>query len=138
MRPFAGAAYRWLIAAFTLCVIVQFFLAGSGAFGQKLGGSAPHLEDQKSWDAHRAFGFVLLLLAILLLIVCLAWWSERIWLMLTFLLGLLTFIQVPLASEGENHRWVGALHPANASLILLLSAWLTYRAWKLDLARHRS
>ena len=135
MRTLAGAAYRWLIAAFVVCVLVQFFLAGAGAFGQKLGGSAPHLEDQKSWDPHRAFGFVLLLLAILVLVACLAWWSERIWLMGTFLLALLTFVQVPLASAGDDHRWVGALHPANAGLILLLSGWLTYRAWRLDLRR---
>ena len=135
MRTFAGAAYRWLIAIFVLCVIVQFFLSGSGAFGQKLGGSAPHLEDQKSWDSHRAFGLVLLLLAILVLVACLAWWSERIWLLGTFLLALLTFVQFPLASAGEHHRWIGALHPANAGLILLISGWLTYRAWKLDLKR---
>ena len=53
----------------------------------------------------------------------------------TFLLALLTFVQVPLASAGDDHRWVGALHPANAGLILLLSGWLTYRAWRLDLRR---
>ena len=133
MRTFASAAYRWLIAAFVLCVVVEFFLAGAGAFGQKLGGSAPQLEDQKSWDAHRAFGFALMLLAILVLLACLAWWSERIWLMGTFLLALLTFVQFPLASAGDNHRWVGALHPANAGLILLISGWLAYRAWRLDL-----
>jgi hypothetical protein len=135
MRTFAGAAYRWLLAAFLLCVVVQFFLAGAGAFGQKLGSNAPQLEDQKSWDAHRAFGFVVLLLAILVLIACLAWWSERIWLMGTFLLALLTFVQFPLATVGHHHRWVGALHPANASVILLLSGWLCYKAWKLDLDR---
>jgi hypothetical protein len=135
MHTFGAAAYRWLIAAFAVCIVVQFFLAGAGAFGQQLGGGAPHLEDQKSWDAHRAFGFVVLLLAILLLVACLAWWSERIWLMLTFLLGVLTFVQFPLAVAGEHHRWVGALHPVNAGVILLLSAWLTYRAWKLDLER---
>ncbi len=135
MRTFAGAAYRWLIAAFVLCVIVQFFLAGAGAFGEKLGGSAPRLEDQKSWDPHRVFGFALLILAVLALVACLAWWSERIWLMGTFLLALLTFVQLPLASTGEHHRWVGALHPANGGLILLIAGWLTYRAWKLDLGR---
>ena len=135
MRTFAGAAYRWLIAAFVLCVIVQFFLAGAGAFGQKLGANAPHLEDQKSWDPHRIFGLVVLIIAVLALLACLAWWSERIWLMATFLLALLTFVQIPLASAGEHHRWVGALHPANGGLILLISGWLTYRAWKRDLGR---
>jgi hypothetical protein len=135
MRTFAGAAYRWLIAAFAVCIVVQFFLAGAGAFGQKLGSNAPRLEDQTSWDAHRAFGVVLFLLAIVVLLACLAWWSERIWLMGTFLVALLTFVQFPLASVGRDHRWVGALHPANAGLILLISSWLTYRAWKRDLER---
>jgi hypothetical protein len=133
MRTFAGAAYRWLIALFVLCVVVQFFLAGAGAFGQKFGTNAPSLEDQGSWDAHRTFGLVVVLLGLLLLVICLAWWSERIWLMATFLLALLAVVQFPLASAGRHHRWVGALHPANASLILLLSGWLAYRAWKRDL-----
>ena len=137
LRTFAGAAYRWLMAAFVLCVVVQFFLAGAGAFGQELGGDAPALDDQNSWDAHRVFGVVMFLIAILLLLACLAWWSERIWLMGTFLVALLTFVQFPLASVGRDHRWVGALHPANAGLILLISAWLTYRAWKRDLERAR-
>ncbi len=133
MRTFAGAAYRWLIGVFVLCVIVQFFLAGAGAFGQKLGANAPALEDQSSWDPHRVFGLVVVLLGLLLLIACLAWWSERIWLMATFLLVLLAVVQFPLSSAGRHHRWVGALHPANAALILLLSGWLAYRAWKRDL-----
>jgi hypothetical protein len=132
---FAGAAYRWLIASFVVSVLVQFFLAGAGVFGEKRGASAPPLEDQGSWDAHRLFGVVLFVLALILLLACLAWWSERIWLMGTFLLALLTFVQFPLANAGDDHRWVGALHPANASLILLLSGWLAYRAWRLDLRR---
>jgi hypothetical protein len=133
MKTFAGAAYRWLIAAFALCVVVQFFLAGAGVFGERRGASTPALEDQSSWDPHRTFGVITFLLAIVVLLACLAWWSERIWLMATFLVALLTFAQFPLASVGRDHRWVGALHPANASLILLISSWLTYRAWKLDL-----
>jgi hypothetical protein len=133
MKTFAGAAYRWLIAAFVLCVLVQFFLAGAGVFGEKRGTNAPALDDQTSWDAHRTFGVITFLLAVLVLLACLAWWSERIWLMGTFLVALLTFVQFPLASVGRDHRWVGALHPANAGLILLISSWLTYRAWKRDL-----
>src|SRR5262249_53446300 len=117
------------------CVIVQFFLAGAGAFGQKLGANSPRLADQKSWDPHRVFGLVVVILAVLVLLACLAWWSERIWLLGTFLLALLTVIQFPLASAGEHHRWVGALHPANAGVILLISGWLMYRAWRLDLKR---
>ena len=132
MRTFAGAAYRWLIALFVLCVLVQFFLAAAGVFGEKTG---VRLEDQSSWDAHRAFGFIALGFgSLLLLIVCLAWWPDRIWLMGTFLLALLSFVAQPLlADAGDDSRWVGALHGADAGLILLISSWLCYRAWKRDL-----
>jgi phosphatidylglycerophosphate synthase len=130
VRTFAGAAYRWLIAAFVLCVVVQLFLAAAGVFGEEQG---VKLEDQSSWDPHRTFGLVLVLIGILLLVVCVAWGSERIWLLATFLLALLTFIQPILSGLGEDSRWVGALHGANAGVIMLLAGWLTYRAWKRDL-----
>ena len=130
LRSVAGATYRWLIGAYVLGVVVQFFLAGAGAFGEKVG---VRLEDQKSWNPHRAFGFVLLVIGVVLLIVCLVWWSERIWLLATFLLALLGVVQIVLAGVGEDSRWVGALHGANASLLLLLSSWLAYRAWLRDL-----
>jgi len=132
MRTFAGATYRWLITIFVVCIVIQFFFAASGAFGEKVGVA---LEDQSSWDAHRTFGLVLVAVGILLLVVCLAWWSERIWLLATFLLALLTFIQPILSGFGDDSRWVGAFHGANAGLILLLSGWLAYRAWKRDLQR---
>ncbi len=37
LRIVAGAAYRWLAAAYAVCVVVQFFLAGAGAFGEQVG-----------------------------------------------------------------------------------------------------
>lgn len=129
-RNIAGAAYRWLVAVYVIAVVVQFFLAGAGVFGEKLG---IKLEDQKSWDPHRAFGFILIVGALLLLVLCLVWWSERIWLLSTFLLVVLAFVQSVLANVGEDHRWVGALHPVNAIAILGLSASLAHRAWRRDL-----
>jgi hypothetical protein len=130
IRAIAGAAYRWLIAVFVLTVVVEFFLAGAGAFGQK---SDVALGDQKSWDPHRALGYILIGGALLLLVVCLLWWSERIWLMATFLLAVLAFLQSVLAHVGLHHRWVGALHPLNAIAILGLSGYLAHRAWRRDL-----
>ena len=130
MKTFAGAAYRWLIALFVVCVVVQLFLAAAGAFGEK---EAVDLEDQSSWDPHRTLGLVLVLLGIVLLVVCVAWGSERIWLLATFLLALLTFIQPILAGLGEDNRWVGAFHGLDAGAILLLAGWLAYRAWRRDL-----
>ena len=130
IRTVAGAAYRWLIVVFVVGVVVQFFLAGAGVFGEKLG---VKLDDQKSWDPNRALGFVLILGALLLLVICLLWWSERIWLLATFLLFVLTIVQSVLANVGAHHRWVGALHPVNAIAILGLSAFLAHRVWRRDL-----
>jgi len=130
MKTFAGAAYRWLIALFVVCVVVQLFLAAAGAFGEKAG---VDLEDQSSWDPHRTLGLVLVLIGILLLVDCVAWGAERIWLLSTFLLALLTFIQPILAGLGEDNRWVGAFHGLDAGVILLLAGWLAYRAWQRDL-----
>lgn len=134
IRAVAGAAYRWLALAYVVCLGVQFLLAGAGVFGERAG---VRLEDQKSFDAHRAFGLVLVAGGLLLLVVCLAWWSERIWLMGTFLLALLGYVQFPLAAAGDHHRWVGGLHALNGCGIVLLAGWLAYRAWKRDLAGAR-
>ena len=130
IRTIAGAAYRWLIAVYVLAVVVEFVLAGAGAFGQI---ADVQLGDQKSWDPHRALGYLLIVGALLLLVVCLAWWSERIWLMTTFLLAALSFLQSVLAHVGLHHRWIGALHPVNAIAILGLSGFLAHRAWRRDL-----
>ncbi len=134
-RTVAGAAYRWLIGAYVLCVVIEFFLAGAGAFGEKVG---VKFEDQTSWDPHKAFGYIALVGgSLLLLVVCLAWWPERIWLTATFLLALLAFVQPILATAGDDHRWVGALHPLNATLVLGLSSFLAHKAWRQDLAPRR-
>lgn len=130
VRGIAGAAYRWLTALFAVAVVVEFFLAGSGIFGQKVNVA---LRDQKSLDPHRAFGYALIIGALVLLVFCLVWWSERIWLLATFLLFVLTIVQSVLAHAGEHHRWVGALHPVNAIAVLGLSAFLAHRAWWRDL-----
>jgi uncharacterized membrane protein len=130
IRTVAGAAYRWLVAIFVLAVVVQFFLAGAGVFGEKVD---VKLDDQKSWDPHKVLGYILIIGALLLLVFCLLWWSERIWLMATFLLVVLAIVQSELARAGEHHRWVGALHPLNAIAILGLSAFLAHRAWRRDL-----
>ena len=91
------------------------------------------LHDQKSLDPHRALGYGLIMGALLLLVLCLIWWSERIWLLATFLLFMLTIVQSVLGNAGEHHRWVGALHPVNAIAVLGLSAFLAHRAWWRDL-----
>jgi hypothetical protein len=131
IRTVSGAAYRWVLAFFVLAVVAEFFLAGAGVFGQKLDVA---LADQTSFRPHRVLGYILIIASLLLLVLCLLWWSERIWLMATFLLLVLAVLQSVLAHVGEDHRWVGALHPLNAVAILGLSSFLAHKAWRKDLA----
>src|SRR5207247_2138370 len=56
VRRGARAVMRYFVPLYFVAIIVQIFLAGEGIFGIKAG---PNLDDQKTLDAHRGFGFIL-------------------------------------------------------------------------------
>ena len=89
------------------------------------------IDDAKSLDPHRAFGFILSDLgAILFLILALlAWPKPRRLLGLWILLAVLAFLQSILATEGYKHWGLGMFHPVNALLLLGLSGYLARYAW---------
>jgi thiol:disulfide interchange protein len=61
-----------------------------------------------------------------LILILIAWTGPRS-IGATFGLGVLMFIQLLLPSAGD---WVAALHPVNGLLILSLSWFLAWRAWR--------
>ena len=138
-RRGARSVMKWFSAIYVVLIVVQVFLAGEGIFGlntiknsddcDKKGGVAAHIAqcsgNSKSLDPHRALGFFLTFPgAILFLIVALLAWHPVMRVrVVSIVLPFLAFIQMILPGAG---RWVAALHPVNAILLLGLFGWLAY------------
>jgi hypothetical protein len=125
VRRGAWVGLRFATVLFFLGVIVQFFLVGVGLFGMKDGAT---IDNAKSLDAHRGFGFILADggAIVLLVLVLLAWPARRL-LLSWILLAVLAFVQPILADF--HHQWVGMFHPVNALLLFGLSGSLARYAW---------
>ena len=110
-KSFVGLA--WL---FVLAVAIQFLLAGLGVLGGE------------SIEAHRQWGFVVLhLIPILMLVAAIVGRMGRYVIGLTVLLFLLVFLQ-PLFADPELHpRWLRSLHVLNALFIFVLGRHLAQR-----------
>jgi len=92
-----------LAAIYLLGVVVQFFLAGLGAFGAT------------TYDAHRSLGFILAVGSLLLLVFAIVGRVPRIVFFLTVLLVGLNVLQIVLANLDVDE--LAALHPVNALVI---------------------
>jgi len=117
IRGWADAAYRYLLPVFVLGVVVLFFLAGVGVFGAD------------DYDPHQATGFFVSMLgSLILFLLALIAWRDRLTIGATALLFVLAAIVQPALATFE-HPWVGAFHPLNGLVIFALSGWLSGRAW---------
>jgi hypothetical protein len=133
VRRGAAVAYKYLIALFTLAVIVQFFLAGLGIFGglPEEGETVTSDRWEDKLDPHAATGHLLFIPVsiVLLLLILIAWTGPRS-IGATVGLVVLMLIQIILGGVGEDAPVLGGLHPLNALVILMLSSFLTWRAWR--------
>jgi hypothetical protein len=132
-RPRAGAkravdvVYGYLAAFFVLGVLIQVYLAGIGIFGI----NSAKVANATSLNPHRAWGTVLMVLSLILLILALVAWVSRATVIWTFVLALLVIVaQSGLAAAGESNKWIGGLHALDGMVILLLSLWLAIKAWR--------
>jgi hypothetical protein len=124
-RQAADRAYGYLAAFFVLGVLVQVYLAGIGIFGI----NSAKVADATSLNPHRAWGTVLMVLSLMLLILALIAWASRATVIGTLVLALLVIVaQTALAAAGENSKWTGGLHALDGMVILLLSLWLAITA----------
>jgi hypothetical protein len=127
VRGVATWLYRVLIIIWVLGAVAQFFLAGSGIFGLKVG---EKLEDQSSFDPHRAVGSLLWMGGLLIFLLVLLAWPEKSVIGWYGVFLVFDVIQDPLAWAGEDSRWVGALHPLNGLVLLAISGTLARRAFQ--------
>jgi Mn2+/Fe2+ NRAMP family transporter len=122
----AYQVWRTLIGLIAAACVVQIFLAGRGAFG--IHGGAK-LDDQKSFDPHRALGEIIGLLAVLALVASIAYWRDKRLIGVTFALAFMAEILQHLFAL-PKHPWVAGLHALDGVAILGLSAYLAHRAWR--------
>jgi hypothetical protein len=131
-RRKVDTVYAYLSALFFAGVLVQVFLAGVGVFGI----NALKVANASSFNAHRAWGFVLMLTSLVLLIIALIAWQSARTMISAFVLALLTVIaQNVLAALGDSNKWFGGLHALDGMLILLLSLWIAILGWRRVRAR---
>jgi hypothetical protein len=130
VRRGAAVAQRYVVTLYFIGVIVQFFLVGYGLFGMKHGAT---IDNAKSLNAHRDFGFILSDLGtILILLTTLIAWQHPLGRKVGayVVLAVLAFVQPVLATTGYHHKWVGMFHPVNAIILLGLSGSLAFRSWR--------
>lgn len=111
--------YALLATGFVVCVLVQVFFAGMGAFGA-------------DWSYHVTFGHLLEPLPLLMVPVAFVGRLPLALGLLPLLLMVLIGAQYALASAAVP---AAALHPVNAVLIFLTCLFMARRAWT-AVARH--
>ena len=120
----------------TAAIVVQIGLAGYGAFyaAHKLDDEGSTINDDTFMDGfglHAGFGYIVILLGLIFMIIGLAAGIGKWRLGRHGLLFLLLFIQLWLAWIGFELPFpVGFLHPINAMLILGLSGWIAWDEWQ--------
>ena len=109
-------AVSGLAALVAVGVFVQVYLIASYIFGAD------------ALDAHKAVGFTVHLVEVLVFLVALvAWWKEWRKVGLAFALAVIGTVQLAF-SDGE--RWVGGLHGLLALVVLVLAALVHVRAMR--------
>ena len=121
VRRVTRSILRYAYPVYVFAIVLQVYFAGEGIFGA--GDSS--IEDANSLNLHRDFGwFISQPFALLLLIVTLlAWLPNKRFRTLSILAPILLIVQSILPAAG---RWVAALHPVNAFVLLGLMGYLTW------------
>src|SRR5690242_8602178 len=117
LRRAASWIHLALAALVVVGVFLQVYLIGEYIFGAGTG----------ALDAHRAIGFTVHALEVLILVAALLAWLPRRRVWLSLVLAVVGTAQIALASATA---WTGALHPLFALVVLTLAAMLV----RLDLA----
>jgi hypothetical protein len=110
----ARSTHRFVVALIAAGVVVQFFLAGAGAFGAT------------SFHLHSLLGTLLLVLAAVAVALALI---GRAFVQHTVFLLLAVVIQFALGVLGADvQAWLGAVHAVNALAVMGAAASLVRRA----------
>lgn len=123
--------HRWLLTLFLVAVVVQFFLAGLGAFKAQHGTEQGTIGDSQFasyFSPHRGFANVLMLIGVLVLIAAVAGRMGKRWILVSLSLPVLVELQYVFADAGPS--WFRALHVVNAFVIAAIAGSHTGIAWR--------
>jgi hypothetical protein len=126
VRRVTRSILRYLYPLYVLLIVLQVYFAGEGIFGARDSDTA--IEDAKQLDLHRGFGFFIAQPGALLLLILalLAWFPGTRLRVVSIVFPILLFIQALLP---EPSRWIAALHPVNAFILLGMAGWLSWTLW---------
>jgi hypothetical protein len=122
--------FAWVVFA---AIVVQVAFAGYGAFFVAKEVEDATVDEDKFMDGfgiHAGFGYLVLLLTLLFLIIAAVNNVGRWRVGLAGLLFPLTILQVLLAWFGFEVPAIGALHPVNALVLFALSWMVAWTAWR--------
>ena len=127
VRRVCRSILRYAYPLYVLLIILQIYFAGEGIFGARDNDTV--IEDAKQLDLHRDFGFFISQPGALLLLILalLAWLPGTRLRTLSIVFPILLIVQSILPSAG---RWVSALHPLNAFVILGMVGYLSWSFWR--------
>lgn len=133
-------AYRYWITIIWLAVVAQIAGAAYGAFysadklSSQSGSDEQKTISEKVFDHgfafHTAFGYVIFLGAVLLLLIALAARPGRRRVLWALAVPVAVALQIVLAWIGEGVHGVGILHGLNALVVFGLTGYLTGEAWR--------
>jgi hypothetical protein len=132
LRRGAFLGYRWALLAFLLAGVTQIFLAGLGVF--RLQGEGLAAGGDTAFAPHRALGFTMAGIALLILVLALiARPGARAITGSAVLVLLTSLMQSLLAGLGEDHAAYGALHALDGLLILGIAGYLYAQSRRRDI-----
>jgi len=113
--------WMWLERAFLAGLFLQLLFIGMGVF--------PRKGDPSPFALHRNWGFILGDIAVVLFLIALAARPGWKTVLMTFIVGLLTFLVQPvLVNARTSTPLVAAFHPVNALVIFWLTLVLIRRS----------
>jgi hypothetical protein len=126
VRRVTRSILRYLYPLYVLLILLQVYFAGEGIFGARDNDTV--IEDAKQLDLHRGFGFFIAMPGALLLLILalLTWFPSTRLRVLSIVFPILLFVQAILPGAG---RWVAALHPVNAFILLAMAGFLGRTLW---------
>jgi hypothetical protein len=123
LRRGAFLGYRWALLAFLLAGVTQIFLAGLGVF--RLQGEGLAAGGDTAFAPHRALGFTMAGIALLILVLAvIARPGARAVILSAVLVLLTSLMQSLLAGLADSHAVYGALHALDGLAILGIAGFL--------------